>query len=852
MGQAKQKKQLTPADYDLWSTLENGAISDKGLWCSYYLRYKSGLDTLFVKSTDNKRTFSYPLVKNGKFNKEEWFGCFKGKGIFQLTNLNSGTQEFLTEISDFEFSENGQFLFLISKAISEKRIITIRNLLDGTIAIIKNVKSWRLNNDLNMLAYCVETSTGSEVIVRSLNNPDLGIMEFPFLEEICSNIIWQENSSSIVFVLQPFDSNRELNKYGTKLMQYRFSSKKKFLLSPKTNESFPKLKHIESSRSNDLLISNDGKRIFFQVFPDSLAEKEVAPLVEVWKGDDKLLYSERNLFGPLDEWSKSAVWYPEKDEVFDFMPKETHVILSGNQKFALSSSLEPCESQFKYTPDRDYYLTNLSTKERKLFLHCHSGGFFETVMSPSGKYIAYYSDGHWYSYCFATAAHKNLTKNVRSIFYDEANDIGDKPVPYGLIGWTENDASVLIYDKFDAWEISADGTCSKRLTMGREKGIIFRFEKTNRTKIEPYMGSSQSHIVDLGSSILLKTTTTDHRQQGYYIFKNGKATCLLFSPKRIYDLKKAKDIATYTYLQEDYEKPTSLQVISERNKSAQSVYLNNAHHDDYFWGKVETIHYVSELGKPLKGLLYYPSNFEKGKTYPMIVRVYEKHSTAVHYYRNPSVYLDDGFNVTNYSTQGYFVLLPDIEYQLGFPGNSAVFCTTAAVNEVLLKGEVNPMKLGIIGHSLGGFESSYIIAKSNIFRAAVAGASQTDYLSGYLTVSENYKKAEFWRFEYYTNRMSKPLFEDIEGYIYNSSVYNARTIETPLLLWTGERDKHVAATQSTELYLAMRRLGKSVTMLRYPNEDHSLANPIKQKDLAQKINEWFDYYLKDKPLKQWM
>ena len=171
---------------------------------------------------------------------------------------------------------------------------------------------------------------------------------------------------------------------------------------------------------------------------------------------------------------------------------------------------------------------------------------------------------------------------------------------------------------------------------------------------------------------------------------------------------------------------------------------------------------------------------------------------------------------------------------------------------MLSKGDVNPKRVGLIGHSFGGFETTYIITKSNLFATAVAGAAQTDYLSGYFTVSENYKRAEFWRYEYFTNRMVKPLFADFEGYLYNSSVYKAPDITTPLLLWTGEKDKHVAATQSMELYLAMRRLGKNVTMLRYPNEDHSLENPDKQVDLAQKIREWFDHYLKGTTQKEWM
>lgn len=159
---------------------------------------------------------------------------------------------------------------------------------------------------------------------------------------------------------------------------------------------------------------------------------------------------------------------------------------------------------------------------------------------------------------------------------------------------------------------------------------------------------------------------------------------------------------------------------------------------------------------------------------------------------------------------------------------------------------------GLIGHSLGGFESSYIVTKTNLFAAAIAGASMTDHLSGYLTVSENYKKAEIWRFEYYTNRMGKPLFDNFIGYLQNSAVYNAPNINTPLLLWTGEKDKHIAPTQTMELYLAMRRLGKKVTLLKYPKEDHNLENPEKQADLSTKVLDWFDFYLKDMRQPKWM
>ena len=196
--------------------------------------------------------------------------------------------------------------------------------------------------------------------------------------------------------------------------------------------------------------------------------------------------------------------------------------------------------------------------------------------------------------------------------------------------------------------------------------------------------------------------------------------------------------------------------------------------------------------------------------------------------------------------------MPDILYELGSPGDSALECVSAGVEEVLKLKVINPSRIGLTGHSFGGYETTYIVGKSKLFAAAVGGAAQTDLVSCYLGVSDGYKKPEFWRFEDYSNRMGKTLFEDWDNYIYNSPVSNAGKIETPLLLWTGDKDGSVAPTQSMELYLALRRLEKEVVLLRYKEESHSITNELKQMDLTLKILDWFNHYLKDMPSQSWM
>lgn len=100
--------------------------------------------------------------------------------------------------------------------------------------------------------------------------------------------------------------------------------------------------------------------------------------------------------------------------------------------------------------------------------------------------------------------------------------------------------------------------------------------------------------------------------------------------------------------------------------------------------------------------------------------------------------------------------------------------------------------------------------------------------------------------------MGKSLFEDMAAYNRNSPVLNAKQIKTPLLLWTGEEDKQVNSTQTIEFYLALRRLEKQATMLVYPKERHVILKKENQKDLTHRIQNWFDYYLKDKQPESWL
>lgn len=229
----------------------------------------------------------------------------------------------------------------------------------------------------------------------------------------------------------------------------------------------------------------------------------------------------------------------------------------------------------------------------------------------------------------------------------------------------------------------------------------------------------------------------------------------------------------------------------------------------------------------------------------MVVHIYDVMSDELHQYVNPSFLNREGFNVINYTLNGYFVLMPDIIYQMGNPGSSAVDCVTAGVNAVTGKGLVDKDKIGLFGHSFGGYETNFIISQTNIFKAAVSGAGVSDIISYYFNISRNgYFQSDMWRFENQQFRIGKSLYEDKEAYVSNSPIMHAENVKTPLLLWAGKNDRIIPWNQSIAFYLALRKLEVPTQMLVYPDEDHSLENSENQKNLSQRMMEWFDYWLK--------
>jgi len=841
LGQVPTKKELTADAYPLWSSLLLQKLSDHGQWFSYTKRYDLVPDTLFVKSTATDKTFSFPRGVQGSFNGDEWFACMRGDTL-QVQNLKTGALQLTTNVLGFAFAGNGKYLLLDLKAGETSHWLVVKTMQGAVVDDCKDVLRWKLNEAGNLLVYNAIETSGSAVTLLELDgNFEKKRLAFeagaPF-----SQLVWQ----GTVLAFMKADSTVQ------KVFRYRTKEKQLLVFDARKWVGFPTDK-VMAADEGSLHLSADGERVFFNL-KETLVEPIPTKGVEVWHASDKQLYPNIKMSGVLYDYDKLAVWWPETGKFYQIADNTYPVAtLSGDSRHAYVWDPLAYEPQSDYESPRDVYAVDLKTGVRKLVLKGHTGHVQTLLLSPNGNYVSYPKGGHWWVYDVAKGTHTNVTEKLGVPFYDVVYDRSGEVPLYGNPGWSSGDASILLYDQYDVWEVAADGSWSKRLTQGRELGITYRLQPTSRAQ-ESFTGENDMVVgsYDLKKPLLLFARDLVHALSGYSVLDGKRGIRSLgWQSERITRFTKAAKSDAFVYIAERFDVSPHLMLVKDYASKPKQVLATNVQQEQYYWGKSERITYPIK-GKEVSGSLFWPANYDARKKYPMVVHIYERQLGYLHDYVVPTVYNEGGFNITNLTAKGYFVLLPDIVYTEGEVGESATTCVLAAVDAVVAKGYIDEKSIGLEGHSFGGYETDFIVTQTNRFATAVSGSAFTDVVSSYLYIGGHYAKPDFWRFEHSQQRLGKSLFEKPKYYINNSPIMFANNVQTPLLAWTGAEDRHVNYYQSIEFYLALRRQHKKHTLLIYPGEGHGLMEAENQIDCTRKMEEWFGYYLKGEPAPSWM
>ena len=258
---------------------------------------------------------------------------------------------------------------------------------------------------------------------------------------------------------------------------------------------------------------------------------------------------------------------------------------------------------------------------------------------------------------------------------------------------------MILYDKFDAWRVAADGSSATRLTDGAADQIRHRYVRLDPD--EEWIDASQPLLFALfgiwTQAVRLRAARSRRRDS------DGP---LVLEDKSITGLAKAKDADVYAYTVQAFDDPPDVMVGGADLKDARAVAKTNPFAADYAWGTSELVEYKNERGERLQGALFYPAGYEPGKKYPMVVYMYERLSDGLHRWSSPSD--REPYNPAVFTSLGYMFLQPDIAFRPREPGLSVADCVGAAVKKVIAMGGVDPARIGIIGHSWGGFDTVFL------------------------------------------------------------------------------------------------------------------------------------------------
>jgi len=259
------------------------------------------------------------------------------------------------------------------------------------------------------------------------------------------------------------------------------------------------------------------------------------------------------------------------------------------------------------------------------------------------------------------------------------------------------------------------------------------------------------------------------------------------------------------------------------------------------WGKTENIEWTND-GFKVQGWLLYPAGWEPkdgapGKKYPLLVSVHGGPSSAVTP-RWPGV----GYGGVPFSALGYFVFMPNPR---GSYGQGEKF-TQANVKDFgygdlrdILAGmdvlekrfPIDKDREGLTGWSYGGFMTMFGVTQTTRFRAAVAGAGISDWLSYY---GEN--SIDQWMVPFF----GKTVYDDPAVYAKSSAIDYIKNVKTPTLVVVGDRDGECPAPQSFEFWHALRAEGVKTQLVVYPHEGHAFRDPAHRRDVLERALNWFE------------
>jgi dipeptidyl aminopeptidase/acylaminoacyl peptidase len=904
---ARQKSPVHPGDYGKFETLvtqPRGGLSPDGRWIAYGVNRSSRENELRVANVADGSVKTISFGSQVAFSADsQWTAYAIGFSEAQeeklrqekkpihrklgLLKLASGDMTTVDGIESFAFNASGTQIAM--KRYAPERpgagagqppapatdeppagaTLIVRHLATGRDTTFGNVTeyTWQDKGGLLAIAIGADDKAGNGIQLFDPESESLRVLDSA--AATYTGLTWRKEADDLAALRSKTDDRRDGPTHVALAWKALGAGTPRTLsYDPSSTADFPTGLRIVSFRRPSW--SDDGRTVFVGIAPwdekvqetkpkttdngngaqakepgkEPKKDAEDAATVEVWHVRDVDVMPRQKINARNDrQRNMLAAWHVEANRFVrlgtDFMERVAPI---RRQKLAYAVNWTGYAMDRSIgRPAADLYLVDSETGARTKVKDRIEDQYLQ--VSPGGRYLLYLQADQYWTIDTASRATVNITKGAVTSFVDRESDATIKQKPtFGLAGWTKNDEAVLLYDKFDIWRVAANGSGATRLTNGATEQIRHRY-----VRLDP-----DEEWIDAEKPLHLSLFGIWTKKSGYARLDPAGAGAkpLVFLDKSVTGLARAKNADVYAYAVQAFDDPPDVMVGGANLTDAKAVVKINPFAADYAWGRAELVEYKSDRGERLQGALFYPAGYEAGKKYPMVVYMYERLSDGLHRWSSPSE--REPYNPAVFTSLGYAFFQPDIVFRPREPGVSVVECVGPAVKKVIAMGVADPARIGIVGHSWGGFDTVYLSTHTTLFAAGVAGAPITNLVSNYGNHHWISGIAETDHIETGQQRMEVPLWEDLPAYIRNSAVFGVSTMKTPLLVAFGDNDGTVHWHQGVELYNIARRAKKEVVMLVYGGEDHGLRRKPNQIDYHQRIVQWFGHYLKNEPAAPWI
>ena len=898
--QKPSKKPLDHSVFDGWQSISGQRISNDGKWILYVVKPQEGDAELVITNSKNTSKVHIPRADTARFSSDGKFAVFQIRPFFKDTRqakirkkkpaefpkdtlgfISLATQSVtkIPAVRNFKIAENADVIAYLAagdtlkkpasgdtskKAVSttiappthEGADLTVKQLTGKTTRTFKYVTDYQLSKNGKLLAFAVTAPVKQKEILSGLYVFDIDKNMVKVISTGRGNyhsITIDDAGRQVAFTAEKNPEKALVKPF--ELYYYNLTRDSATVIAAEGLETMPAKWAV--SGDGKVYFSKSGANLFFGTAPipkpadTTIVDFEVAKL-DIWNYKDDYLQPQqlKNLQTELKR-SYLAVIRPEDPESKQLQLgskaiQEVFVAENKNARYVLGVTDTGARVQSQWEGDTKQQAILIDTKSGNKRL-ISEGIKAHYKISPDGQYVIWFNfkDQQWYTYTIATGAKTNLTKSIGTKMGDELNDVPNYASDYGLAGWTKDDKAVMIYDRYDIWSIDPATGIATNFTngIGRKNKLIIRYDMTD----------PEQKFIPSKQVMWLLAQDEETKQWGYFV----KTPESKNTPEKVNmgkmsygDLWRAKNAAVYIYTKGNYELPPDLYVSTDLKKEIKLSNIN-PQQIQYNWGTAGLVTWTTPKGYKSKGILYKPEDFDPNKKYPMIVYFYEKLSDGLYNYVAPAP-TPSRLPISFFVSNGYLVFAPDISYETGHPGASAVEFINSGVESLKKNTWVDGAHIGLQGQSWGGYQVAYLITQTNMYAAAWAGAPVANMTSAYGGIRWESGVNRQFQYEKTQSRIGATLWEKPGLYIENSPLFQLPKVQTPVMIMSNDADGAVPWYQGIEMFTALRRLNKPVWLLQYNGEAHNLVQRQNRKDITIREQQFFDHYLKGAPMPVWM